>query len=72
MQEVHHLLLLHGYQGEQRCSSVPKAIVLMTLFRIRIRIHLDPHSIDRIWNADPDPGGLKRAKMNKKTQLKDI
>jgi hypothetical protein len=28
----------------------------------------DPHSIGRL---DPDPGILKRAKMKKKTQLKD-
>jgi hypothetical protein len=24
----------------------------------------------RIWNADPDPGGLKRAKMKKKRSKK--
>jgi hypothetical protein len=38
---------------------------------------MDPQTIGRwirIWiripNADPDPEGLKRAKMKKKTQLK--
>jgi hypothetical protein len=30
---------------------------------------MDPHSIGR---PDPDPGGLKRAKMKKKTQQKSI
>jgi hypothetical protein len=30
---------------------------------------MDPHSIGR---PDPDPGGLKRAKITKKTQLNDI
>jgi uncharacterized Zn-finger protein len=34
----------------------------------RIRIRMDPHSIGRL---DPDPGGLKRTKMKKITQLKD-
>jgi hypothetical protein len=29
---------------------------------------MDPHSIGRL---DPYPGGLKRAKVKKKTQLKD-
>jgi hypothetical protein len=28
---------------------------------------MDPHSIGRL---DPDPGGLKRAKIKKKTQQK--
>jgi hypothetical protein len=40
------------------------------VFRIRIRIQL----VARIWirfrNADPDPGGLKRAKMKKKRSKK--
>jgi hypothetical protein len=34
---------------------------------------MDPHSIGpriRIRNADPDPGGLKRAKMKKKRSKK--
>jgi hypothetical protein len=30
---------------------------------------MDPHSIGRP-DPDPDPGGLKRAKMKKKTQQK--
>jgi hypothetical protein len=37
----------------------------LTVFRIRIR--MDPHSIGRL---DPDPGGLKRAKMKKKRSRK--
>jgi hypothetical protein len=31
---------------------------------------MDPHSIGRL-DAYQDPGGLKRAKIKKKTQLKD-
>jgi hypothetical protein len=45
---------------------VPSFSLLRSVFWIRI--HLDPHSIGR---QDPDPWGLKRAKMKKKTQLKD-
>jgi hypothetical protein len=33
---------------------------------------MDPHSIGRLDpDTDPDRGGLKRAKMKKKKQLKD-
>jgi hypothetical protein len=39
-----------------------------SVFRIRIRI--DPHSMGR-QDLDTDPGGIKRAKMKKKSQLKD-
>jgi hypothetical protein len=35
---------------------------------LQIRIHMDPHSIGRL---DPDPGGIRRAKMKNKTQIKD-
>jgi hypothetical protein len=38
--------------------------------RIRIRIHLVAWIRIRIPNADPDPGGLKRAKMKKKNAAK--
>jgi hypothetical protein len=31
---------------------------------------MDPYSIGRL-DPDPNPGGLKRAKMKKKVQLKD-
>jgi hypothetical protein len=42
--------------------------------------YLDPDPLGSVFNwspgtgirnADPDPGGIKRAKMKKKTQLKD-
>jgi hypothetical protein len=41
--------------------------MLHAVFRIRIRIRMDPHSIGR---PDPDPGGLKRAKMKQKRSKK--
>jgi hypothetical protein len=31
---------------------------------------MDPHPIGRL-DPDPDPGGLERAKMKEKAQLKD-
>jgi hypothetical protein len=44
-------------------SLATEESALGPLFRIRIRIQLDAWIRIRIPNADPDPGGLKRAKM---------
>jgi hypothetical protein len=40
---------------------------MVAVFRVRIR--MDPHSIGRL-NPNPDPGGLKRAKMKGKNAAK--
>jgi hypothetical protein len=37
----------------------------------RIRIHIGSAFNGRLRNVDPDPGGLKRAKLNVKMQPKD-
>jgi hypothetical protein len=60
-------------QRYPHCSSTGQSILLKQCFGSGsewIRIQVVDWIRIRIPNADPDPGGLKRAKM-KKTQLKD-